>query len=86
MRSGERWEDWEGCAVACPEGYMYSLWQLPGGEPFICLDTGGKIVTTTSDGKPVHWLDLLLEITDSPPVLYGTEIPVRFKFGQLVEE
>jgi len=88
MSSGERWEDWENCAVACPAGYEYSLWKLPGGELFICLDRGGKIITTGSveyPGKPAHWLDLLLDINNRPPVNYGVEIPVSFKFGELEE-
>jgi hypothetical protein len=86
MSSEEAWEDWENCAVACPKGYEFSLWQLPGGEIFICLDRGGKVITTGSStypGKPAHWLDLLLDINNRPPVPYGTELPVRFKFGEL---
>lgn len=84
MASGEDWRLWEGCAVAVPRGYMYSLWQLEGGEIFIGLDYGGKIKTISSvvhPGKTAHWLDLLLREQDRPPVVYGTEIPVRFKFG-----
>ena len=84
--SGEKWELWENCSLACPKGYEYSLWQLSGGEIFICLDRGGKIIVTNSSvypGKPAYWLDLLLDINSSPPVPYGAEIPVRFKFGKL---
>ena len=85
-RSKEPWELWENCSLACPKGYMYSLWKLPGGETFICLDTGGKIIVTNSSeylGKPAYWLDLLLDMDSHPPVPYGAEIPVRFKFGKL---
>lgn len=82
------WKLWEGCALACPKGFEYSLWMLlPGQETFICLDRGGKIVTTNSityPGRAAHWLDLLLEVDDVPPVPYGTEIPVRFMFGTFV--
>jgi hypothetical protein len=88
-RSGEPWELWENCSLACPEGYMYTLWQLEGGEIFLCLDTGTKVVSRTSVTKPgttAHWLDLLLDIQSNPPVVYGTELPVRFKFGTLVED
>lgn len=87
MRTGEAWEDWERCSLACPEPYLYSLWTLPGGEIFICLDTGEKVITKNSSvylGQTAHWLDLLLKIEDTPPVPYGTEIPVSFKFGEFV--
>jgi hypothetical protein len=73
--SGEDWKLWEGCSTACPAGYEWTLWELPGGELFLCIDRGGKIVTT---GTGAQWLDLLLK--DGPPVPYGTEIPVKLRF------
>lgn len=73
-KSGEDWANWEGCATACPSGHMWSLWKLPGGELFLCIDTGGKVVVT---GSGAYWLDLLL--AGAPPVPYGTEMPVTYR-------
>lgn len=67
MASGERWQDWIGRAVACPKEYPF--WTrviLPGGEEFICLDRGGKIVD--------NWFDLLVQVA---PVPFGTLVDVR---------
>lgn len=71
MASGLPWQDWIGRAAACPsELPFWTTITLPGGEQFLCLDRGGKIVTTPAGEL---WIDLLVA---SPPVPYGTTLPV----------
>ncbi|MGH2544549.1 MAG: hypothetical protein ACRDIB_17290 [Ardenticatenaceae bacterium] len=76
MASGERWEDWIGRAAACPpEVPFWTTVILPGGERFVCLDRGSRIITE-ADGT--LWLDLLVE---HPPVPFGTRLPVQLAWG-----
>lgn len=71
MASGLPWEEWIGRAAACPAELPFGTTvELPGGETFLCLDRGGKVVTTAAGEL---WIDLLVE---SPPVPYGTVMPV----------
>jgi hypothetical protein len=72
MASGERWQDWIGRAAACPPEWPFlTRLTLPGGEEFICLDRGGKIVVG-ADGVP--WVDLLVAV---PPVPFGSVVSAR---------
>ena len=72
MASGQPWQSWVGLAAACPrELPFYSVIQLPGGERFVCLDRGSKIVTLPDSSI---WLDLLVEV---PPVPYGSMVQVE---------
>ena len=71
MASGQRWQDWVGRATACPKEFpFWTVFTLPGGEKFVCLDRGGKIVTLSDESI---WLDLLVE---QAPVPYNTVIDV----------
>lgn len=71
MASGLPWWAWVGRAAACPEELpFWTTVTLPGGETFVCLDRGGKIVTTAAGEL---WIDLLVK---SAPVPYGTTMPV----------
>ena len=71
MASGQKWQDWVGRATACPKEFpFWTVFTLPGGEKFVCLDRGGRIVTL-QDGS--IWLDLLVE---QAPVPYNTVIDV----------
>jgi hypothetical protein len=71
MASGLPWHTWVGRAAACPaELPFWTVITLPGGESFVCLDRGGKIVTT--DAGEI-WIDLLVE---RAPVPFGTLMPV----------
>jgi len=75
MASGERWEDWIGRATACPrEIPFWTTVILPGGERFICLDRGGKIVTMPDS---TIWLDLLVR---EAPVPYGSTVEVTLVY------
>lgn len=75
MASGERWQDWVGIAAACPvEIPFWSIVILPGGEKFVCLDRGGKIVTMEDSSI---WLDLLVA---NAPVPFGTVLDVTVYF------
>lgn len=74
MASGLPWDVWVGRAAACPvELPFWSTVTLPGGETFVCLDRGGKVVTTAAGEL---WIDLLVE---SAPVPYGTTMPVTVR-------
>jgi hypothetical protein len=73
--SGAPWQDWVGRGAACvPEWPFGTVVVLPGGERFVCVDRGGKIVTG-GDGLP--WIDLLVEVA---PVPFGADLPVRVIF------
>lgn len=71
--SGEPWEDWVNIGLACPPEYEFgTVFVLPGGEEFTCVDRGGMVIT--HDGIP--WLDLLVE---AAPVPYGTIVTVEVR-------
>ncbi len=71
--SGQPWEDWVNIGCACPPEYPFgTVFVLPGGEEFTCVDRGGMVVTI--DGIP--WLDLLVK---SAPVPYGTVVTVEVR-------
>ena len=75
MASGLPWWAWVGRAAACPaELPFWTTITLPGGETFVCLDRGGKIVTTAAGEL---WIDLLVE---SAPVPYGAAMPVIVRY------
>jgi hypothetical protein len=71
--SGEPWEDWINIGLACPPEYEFgTVFVLPGGEVFTCVDRGGKVQVI--DGIP--WLDLLVK---TAPVPYGTIVTVEVR-------
>jgi hypothetical protein len=73
--SGEKWEDWTNIGLACPAEYpFWTVFVLPGGEEFTCVDRGGKIVM--QNGIP--WLDLMVQ---TAPVPYGTIMTVEVRYG-----
>lgn len=75
MASGLPWWAWVGRAAACPaELPFWTTVTLPGGETFVCLDRGGKVVTTAAGEI---WIDLLVE---RAPVPYGTAVPVIVRY------
>jgi hypothetical protein len=77
MASGLPWWAWVGRAAACPEELpFWTTLTLPGGEIFVCLDRGSKVVTTAAGEI---WLDLLLE---RAPVPYGTTMPVLVRLPE----
>ncbi|MDA0991522.1 MAG: hypothetical protein O3A51_12320 [Verrucomicrobia bacterium] len=78
MASGEMWERWIGRAAACPsEVPFWTTVVLPGGEEFVCLDRGGKIVTEA--GTEYLWIDLLVF---DPPVPYGTVVTIQLIYPE----
>lgn len=77
MASGLPWWAWVGRAAACPaELPFWTTVTLPGGEIFVCLDRGSKVVTTAAGEI---WLDLLLE---RAPVPYGATMPVTVQLPE----
>jgi hypothetical protein len=73
--SGDPWQNWAGTGAACvPEWPFRTVFTLPGGESFTCVDRGGAI-KTGPDGRP--WVDLLVKV---PPVPFGTPVDVRVVF------
>lgn len=74
MASGLPWYVWVGRAAACPvELPFWTTITLPGGEIFVCLDRGSKIITTEAGEL---WIDLLLE---RAPVPHGAVVPVTVR-------
>jgi hypothetical protein len=70
--SGEPWQAWVDRGAACPREWpFWTRLTLPGGEEFVCVDRGGKIVTG-ADG--VAWVDLLVKVA---PVPFGTVVEAR---------
>jgi len=71
--SGIPWKQVVNWGCACPVEYDFGTeFVLPGGEVFICVDRGGKIIV--DDGYV--WLDLLVE---HPPVPFGTIVNVEVR-------
>ncbi len=71
--SGSPWQEWINTGLACPAEYEFgTVFVLPGGEEFTCVDRGGKVQMVGG----IPWLDLLVE---SPPVPYGTIIIVEVR-------
>ena len=71
--SGQPWELWVNRGLACPPEYEFgTVFVLPGGEEFTCVDRGGMVQVV--DGIP--WLDLLVE---TAPVPYGTIVTVEVR-------
>lgn len=71
--SGEPWEKWVNRGCACPPEYAFgTIFVLPGGEEFTCVDRGGKVQIVNG----IPWLDLLVK---SAPVPYGTIVTVEVR-------
>ncbi len=69
MSSGNRWEDYVGRAIACPQSYPFGTKVYAFGREYLCLDHGGGIVSTP-DGD---WFDFL---TPHPQMAYKSHFTV----------
>jgi hypothetical protein len=72
MASGARWERWVDKGCACPVEFAFgTVFVLPDGSRWTCMDRGGRIVTEAGGAV---WLDLL---TAHTKYRYGATVTVE---------
>lgn len=67
MSNGQRWQDWVGKAIACPDEFPFETRIIINEKEWICKDRGDLIIF---DGY-AYWVDQLLE---NPEYKFGTLI------------